>query len=81
MEIRVIELLNEIKTLILGKVNERRLTIREVSEYAQLLVGFTYVDPVTPSKDYDFFKKNFQNSLLNKIRQLEKQLKVFGDLS
>ena len=54
---------------------------REVSEYAQLLVGFTYVDPVTPSKDYDFFKKNFQNSLLNKIRQLEKQLKVFGDLS
>tara|TARA_X000001382_G_scaffold51240_2_gene34947 strand:- start:400 stop:549 length:150 start_codon:yes stop_codon:yes gene_type:complete len=30
---------------------------------------------------YDFFKNNFQNSLLNKIRQLEKQLKVFGDLS
>jgi len=36
MEIRVIELLNEIKTLILGKVNERWLTIREVSEYASV---------------------------------------------
>ena len=30
MEIRIVELLNEIKTLILGKVNERWLTIREV---------------------------------------------------
>ena len=36
MAIRVIELLNEIKTLILGKVNERWLTIRKVSEYASV---------------------------------------------
>ena len=36
MEIRVIELLNEIKTLILGKVNERWLTIREVAEYTSV---------------------------------------------
>lgn len=34
MEIRLIELLNEIKTLILGKVNERWLTLKEVSDYA-----------------------------------------------
>ena len=33
MEIRLIELLNEIKTLILGKVNERWLTLEEVSDY------------------------------------------------
>ena len=36
MEIRVMELLNEIKTLILGKVNERRLTLKEVSDYASV---------------------------------------------
>ena len=36
MEIRLIELLNEIKTLILGKVNERWLTLKEVSEYASI---------------------------------------------
>jgi len=36
MEIRVIELLNEIKTLILGKVNERWLTLKEVSDYASV---------------------------------------------
>ena len=34
MEIRLIELLNEMKTLILGKVNERWLTLKEVSDYA-----------------------------------------------
>lgn len=36
MEIRLIELLNEIKTLILGKVNERWLTLKEVSDYASI---------------------------------------------
>ena len=36
MEIRLIELLNEIKTLILGKVNERWLTLIEVSDYASV---------------------------------------------
>jgi len=36
MEIRAIELLNEIKSLILGKVNERWLTIKEVSDYTSL---------------------------------------------
>ena len=36
MEIRLIELLNEIKTLILGKVNERWLTLKEVSDYASV---------------------------------------------
>ena len=36
MEIRVMELLNEIKTLILGKVNERWLTLKEVSDYASI---------------------------------------------
>tara|TARA_B110000438_G_C15719603_1_gene609177 strand:+ start:285 stop:503 length:219 start_codon:yes stop_codon:yes gene_type:complete len=36
MEIRIVELLNEIKTLILGKVNERWLTIREVAEYTSV---------------------------------------------
>ena len=36
MEIRMIELLNEIKSLILGKVNDRWLTLREVSEYASV---------------------------------------------
>ena len=36
MEIRVIELLNEIKTLIFGKVNERQLTLKEVSNYASV---------------------------------------------
>ena len=36
MEIRVIELLNEIKTFILGKVNERWLTLKEVSDYASV---------------------------------------------
>ena len=36
MEIRTIELLNEIKSLILGKVNERWLTIKEVCQYSSL---------------------------------------------
>ena len=36
MEIRAMELLNEIKTLILGKVNERWLTLKEVSDYASV---------------------------------------------
>jgi len=36
MEIRLIELLNEIKTLILGKVNERWLTLKEVSDYTSI---------------------------------------------
>ena len=36
MEIRIVELLNEIKTLILGKVNERWLTLKEVSEYTSV---------------------------------------------
>ena len=36
MEIRLIELLNEIKTLILDKVNERWLTLKEVSDYASV---------------------------------------------
>ena len=36
MEIRLIELLNEMKTLILGKVNERWLTLKEVSDYASI---------------------------------------------
>ena len=36
MEIRAMKLLNEIKTLILGKVNERWLTLKEVSDYASV---------------------------------------------
>ena len=36
MEIRIVELLNEIKTLILGKVNERWLNLRDVSEYTSV---------------------------------------------
>ena len=36
MEIRIVELLNEIKTLILGKALERWLTIREVAEYTSV---------------------------------------------
>ena len=36
MEIRIVELLNEIKTLILGKVNERWLTIKEVCQYSSV---------------------------------------------
>ena len=36
MEIRIVEMLNEIKTLILGKVNERWLTLKEVSEYTSV---------------------------------------------
>ena len=36
MEIRILELLNEIKSLIRGKVNERWLTLKEVSEYTSL---------------------------------------------
>jgi excisionase family DNA binding protein len=36
MEIRVVEMLNEIKTLILGKVNERWLTLKEVAEYTSV---------------------------------------------
>ena len=36
MEIRLIELLNEIKTLILGKVNERWLKLKEVSDYTSI---------------------------------------------
>jgi len=37
MEIRILKLLNEIKSLIIGKVNERRLTLKKVSEYTSLL--------------------------------------------
>ena len=36
MEIKIVELLNEIKTLILGKVNERWLNLRDVSEYTSV---------------------------------------------
>ena len=36
MEIRILELLNEIKNLIIGKVNERWLTLKEVSKYTSL---------------------------------------------
>lgn len=36
MEIKILELLNEIKSLIIGKVNERWLTLKEVSEYTSL---------------------------------------------
>ena len=36
MQLRTFELLNEIKTLILGKVNERWLTLKEVSDYASV---------------------------------------------
>ena len=36
MEIRTIELLNEIKSLILGKVNERWLTIKQVCQYSSV---------------------------------------------
>ena len=36
MEIRTIELLNEIKGLIQGKVTDRWLCIREVCEYASI---------------------------------------------
>ena len=36
MEIRILELLSEIKSLIKGKVNERWLTLKEVSEYTSL---------------------------------------------
>ena len=36
MEIRTIELLNEIKSLILGKINERWLTIKEVCQYSSV---------------------------------------------
>ena len=36
MEVRVMELLNEIKTLILGKVNERWLTLKVVSDFASV---------------------------------------------
>ena len=36
MEIRIVELLNEIRTLILGKVNERWLNLRDVSEYTSV---------------------------------------------
>ena len=36
MEIKILELLNEIKNLIIGKVNERWLTLKEVSEYTCL---------------------------------------------
>ena len=36
MEIKILELLNEIKNLIIGKVNERWLTLKEVSEYTSL---------------------------------------------
>ena len=36
MEIRIVELLNEIKTLILGKVNKRWLTIKEVCQYSSV---------------------------------------------
>ena len=36
MEIKILELLNDIKNLIIGKVNERWLTLKEVSEYTSL---------------------------------------------
>ena len=36
MEIQILELLNEIKNLIIGKVNERWLTLKEVSECTSL---------------------------------------------
>ena len=36
MEIKILELLNEIKVLIIGKVNERWLTLKEVSECTSL---------------------------------------------
>ena len=36
MEIKILELLNEIKNLIIGKVNRRWLTLKEVSEYTSL---------------------------------------------
>ena len=36
MEIRIVEKLNEIKTLILGKVNDRWLTLKEVAEYTSV---------------------------------------------
>ena len=36
MEIRILKLLSEIKSLIIGKVNERWLTLKEVSEYTSL---------------------------------------------
>ena len=36
MEIKILELLNEIKNLIIGQVNERWLTLKEVSEYTSL---------------------------------------------
>ena len=36
MEIKILELLNEIKNLIIGKVNERWLTLKEVSEFTSL---------------------------------------------
>ena len=36
MEIRIVEMLNEIKTLILGKVNERWLTLKDVAEYTSV---------------------------------------------
>ena len=36
MEIRIVELLNEIRTLILGKVNERWLNLRDVTEYTSV---------------------------------------------
>ena len=36
MEIRIVEMLNEIKTLILGKVNERWLMLKEVAEYTSV---------------------------------------------
>ena len=36
MEIRILELLNEIKNLIIGQVNKRWLTLKEVSEYTSL---------------------------------------------
>ena len=36
MEIRILELLNEIKSLIIGKVNERWLTLKEVPKFTSL---------------------------------------------
>ena len=36
MEIRIVEMLNEIKTLILGKVNEKWLKLKEVAEYTSV---------------------------------------------
>ena len=47
MEIRILELLNEIKSLIIGKVNERWLTLKEVSEYTSFNILYRIMDTKT----------------------------------